>query len=136
MASADHNSPNGEGWANMPNDIHNTRMDTKETDDNEAFRDFVKYGEGSDSENRFDSDDTTAKQEKAQQGMSSTAETQQKMMQGSRTTERDKDQARSRTDKAASSTARQRTAMQQDRGQRPERQMDSRQRGAGKRHGG
>lgn len=120
----------------MPNDIHNMRMDTKDADDNEAFRDFVKNGEGSESENRFDSDDTTAKREKAQQGASSTTETQQKMMQGSRSTERDQDQARTRTDRAASSTARQRTAMQQDRGQRPDRQMDSRQRSAGKHRGG
>ena len=55
-AVADHNSKNGEGWANMPNDIHNTRVETKEADDNEAFRDFVKYGEGSKTENRFDTD--------------------------------------------------------------------------------
>ena len=58
-AFADHNSPNEEGWANMPNDIHNTRMDTMESVDSEAFRDFVKYGEGADSVNRFASDDTT-----------------------------------------------------------------------------
>ena len=30
---ADHNSKNGEGWANMPNDIHNTRIDTRAADD-------------------------------------------------------------------------------------------------------
>ena len=56
-ALADHNSKNGEGWANMPNDIHNTRIETRENDDNDAFRDFVKYGEGSTSVNRFDTDD-------------------------------------------------------------------------------
>ena len=28
-ALADHNSKNGEGWANMPNDIHNTRIETR-----------------------------------------------------------------------------------------------------------
>jgi len=69
---ADHNSKNGEGWANMPNDIHNMRIETREANDNEAFRDFVKYGEGSTSENRFATDDTAApnqannKQDKSQ----------------------------------------------------------------------
>ena len=69
---ADHNSKNGEGWANMPNDIHNMRIETREANDNEAFRDFVKYGEGSASENRFATDDTAApnqannKQDKSQ----------------------------------------------------------------------
>jgi len=48
---ADHNSPWGEGWANMPNDVHNTRLDTR--DDNEAFIDFVRYGNGAESVNRF-----------------------------------------------------------------------------------
>ena len=67
-ALADHNSKNGEGWANMPNDIHNTRIETREADDNEAFRDFVKYGEGSTSENRFESDETVPAQAKKQQG--------------------------------------------------------------------
>lgn len=50
-AQADHMSPWGPGWANMPNDIHNTRLDTR--DDNEAFFDFVRYGAGADSVNRF-----------------------------------------------------------------------------------
>jgi len=54
---ADHNSPMGEGWANMPNDIHNTRIDT--LGDNTAFRDFVQYGDGADSVNRFTDDTTT-----------------------------------------------------------------------------
>ncbi len=48
---ADHMSPCGPGWANMPNDIHNTRFDT--LGDNDAFLDFVMYGEGADSTNRF-----------------------------------------------------------------------------------
>jgi len=51
-ALADHNSRWGEGWANMPNDVHNTRIDTR--GDNEAFRDFVRYGNGAESDNRFD----------------------------------------------------------------------------------
>ena len=51
-AYADHNSKWGEGWANMPNDVHNTRIDTKDGD-NAVFTDFVKYGNGADSVNRF-----------------------------------------------------------------------------------
>ncbi len=51
-ALADHNSKWGAGWANMPNDIHNTRIDTR--DDNDVFRDFVRYGNGAESENRFE----------------------------------------------------------------------------------
>jgi hypothetical protein len=51
MAVADHNSMHGEGWARMPNDIHNTRIDT--LGDNTTFRDFVRYGNGADSTNRF-----------------------------------------------------------------------------------
>ena len=50
-AFADHNSPMGEGWANMPNDIHNTRIETM--GDNEAFAEFVREGNGADSVNRF-----------------------------------------------------------------------------------
>ena len=84
-ALADHNSKNGEGWANMPNDIHNTRIETKEADDNEAFRDFVKYGEGSESVNRFDSDDTTAKRAKEQVGNARAAQSQTSRMGGAQT---------------------------------------------------
>lgn len=58
VALADHNSRWGEGWANMPNDVHNTRIDTR--GDNGAFRDFVRYGNGADSENRFDTTDRGA----------------------------------------------------------------------------
>lgn len=53
-AIADHNSPNGAGWARMPNDIHNTRIDT--LGNNAGFRDFVRYGNGADSTNRYWSD--------------------------------------------------------------------------------
>lgn len=53
---ADHNSPMGAGTANMPNDIHNTRIE----DDNETFMDLVQYGDGADSVNRYaDTTDTT-----------------------------------------------------------------------------
>jgi hypothetical protein len=58
---ADHNSKNGEGWARMPNDIHNTRVDTRESGDNAAFRDFVRYGAGSTTVNRFATDRTTTR---------------------------------------------------------------------------
>lgn len=51
-AMADHNSPNGEGWANMPNDIHNMRIDTLDGDD-DIFIDFVSQGDGADLVNRF-----------------------------------------------------------------------------------
>ena len=65
---ADHNSKNGEGTANMPNDIHNTRVETLETNDSEAFRDFVKYGEGSTTVNRFESEETQPNQANERQG--------------------------------------------------------------------
>jgi hypothetical protein len=65
---ADHNSKNGEGWANMPNDIHNKRIETRESGDNEAFKEFVRYGEGAKSVNRFASEETLAKQAAEQNG--------------------------------------------------------------------
>jgi hypothetical protein len=84
-AFADHNSPNGEGWANMPNDIHNTRIETNESGDNEAFRDFVQYGEGADSVNRFASDETTPPGEQSQKGNADAAKAQTKQMSGTQT---------------------------------------------------
>lgn len=102
-ALADHNSKNGEGWANMPNDIHNTRIETREADDNEAFRDFVKYGEGSTSENRFTTDETVpaqaAKQQgKAQQVQSKVADKARNENRNSvRTNDRTRTETRSRT---------------------------------------
>ncbi len=59
-AHADHMSPWGAGWANMPNDIHNTRIETRLTDDDDAFRDFVRYGEGADSVNQYLTEATAA----------------------------------------------------------------------------
>ncbi|MFO7541286.1 MAG: hypothetical protein R6W97_00555 [Thiobacillus sp.] len=50
-ALADHNSVNEAGWANMPNDIHNTRIEDDLS--STAFRDFVSKGEGADSVNRY-----------------------------------------------------------------------------------
>ena len=54
-AYADHNSIWGAGTANMPNDIHNTRIE----DDNETFLELVQGGGGADSVNRYDDDSTT-----------------------------------------------------------------------------
>ena len=81
-AIADHNSKNGEGTANMPNDIHNTRVETKEANDNEAFRDFVKYGEGSKVPNRYESDETTATQAQAKDGNANSSQRQQQPRDG------------------------------------------------------
>jgi hypothetical protein len=44
VAVADHMSIWGEGWANMPNEIHNLRMEYQ--DDNDAFLSEVQYGAG------------------------------------------------------------------------------------------
>lgn len=52
-AFADHPSVNGAGWANMPNDIHNTRVHTRDAEDDDAFLEFVQYGAGADTVNRF-----------------------------------------------------------------------------------
>jgi len=49
-AYADHNSVWGEGWANMPNDIHNTRIETL-SGDNSEFIVFIRGGGGADSVN-------------------------------------------------------------------------------------
>jgi hypothetical protein len=111
-AFADHNSVNGEGTANMPNDIHNTRIETKEADDNEAFRDFVQYGEGSESVNRFADDDTTPARAKAQEGEAKAAETQTRQMTGNRTNTKVKEQRRTRVDTATGSQTRQRSNRQ------------------------
>jgi hypothetical protein len=57
-ALADHNSIWGPGTANMPNDIHNTRIE----DDNETFLELVQQGGGADSVNRYDDGtDTTTR---------------------------------------------------------------------------
>jgi hypothetical protein len=52
VAMADHNSVWGMGYANMPNDVHNTRLDPDVTD--EEFRDLVKSGVLADTLNRCD----------------------------------------------------------------------------------
>jgi len=75
-ASADHNSRWGEGWANMPNDIHNTRIETR--GDSAAFRDLVRYGNGADSDNRFSTSEATDRQ----QGSSNTRRSRTPATQG------------------------------------------------------
>ena len=50
-ALADHNSPHGAGWANMPNDIHNTRIEDDLS--GTEFADFVRQGAGADTVNRY-----------------------------------------------------------------------------------
>jgi len=93
QAIADHNSKWGEGWANMPNDIHNTRLDTRATDDNEAFKDFVKYGNGADSVNRFDDGEEGGNGQTKQAGPPARAAADQDRL---RDQDRQKDQAQDR----------------------------------------
>jgi len=56
-ALADHNSPHGAGWANMPNDVHNTRIEDGLS--GTEFRDFVRQGAGADTVNRYLDSTTT-----------------------------------------------------------------------------
>jgi hypothetical protein len=109
---ADHNSKNGEGWANMHNDIHNMRIETRESGDNEAFKDFVKYGEGAKSVNRFASEDAEPNQAAEQKGDAkmnqnkgeSKAQKQNKLETKAATRDQSRSEARSRlrTDATAS----------------------------------
>jgi hypothetical protein len=62
-AFADHNSKWGEGWAKMPNDIHNTRIETRGS--NTSFRDFVQYGDGATSDNRFPTSESNVRSRQA-----------------------------------------------------------------------
>lgn len=111
-AIADHNSQNGPGWANMPNDIHNTRIETLEADDNEAFRDFVKYGEGSESVNSLNPpDENTAQRAREQAGKAATEQAQAKQQAGARKNERVQEQRRIRPEGAPD---RQRTMRDRD----------------------
>ena len=130
-AIADHNSKEGEGWANMPNDIHNTRVETLETKDNEAFRDFVKYGEGSASVNRFDSDDTTAQRAKEQKGKATAEQAWARQQAGTRNNEQVKEQRRIRPEGAPGASERQRSMRERDTGYRAEQQAMDRQRARG-----
>ena len=130
-AFADHNSKEGEGWANRPNDIHNTRVETLEGKDNAAFRDFVKYGEGSESVNRLDSDDTTARHAKQQKGMATAEQVQAQQRAGTRKNEQVKERRRNRPERAPGASERQRNMRERDAGYRAERQGMDRQRARG-----
>lgn len=50
-AAADHNSVWGAGWANMLNDIHNTRIEDNLS--GSEWRDFVRQGAGASTVNRY-----------------------------------------------------------------------------------
>ena len=53
FAVADHMSPDGIGTANMPNDVHNTRLDVRLSDaPNTCFTDQVQTGVLADDPNR------------------------------------------------------------------------------------
>ena len=57
-ALADHNSPMGAGWANMPNDIHNIQIEDDLS--GSEFSDVVQQGAGAATVNRYlDSTSTT-----------------------------------------------------------------------------
>ena len=60
-ALADHNSPYGDCWANMPNNIHNTRVETRETDEQDAWLEFIQSGDANETINSclLDSTSTT-----------------------------------------------------------------------------
>ena len=133
---ADHNSVNEEGWANMPNDIHNERVRTLEEGDNEAFREFVKYGEGSETDNTLNTDNLTAKREKAQTGKSETEQAQTKAMEGTRENSRSQEQRRDRPESVSGSTMRDRAASQRGTTMRSDRdRRSSGQRSTGRRGG-
>jgi hypothetical protein len=55
-ALADHNSPMGAGWANMPNDIHNIQIEDDLS--GTEFSDIVSEGAGADTVNRYLDTDT------------------------------------------------------------------------------
>jgi len=65
-ALADHNSPWGAGWANMPNDIHNIQIEDDLS--GTEFSDLVRQGAGADTVNRYLDSTTTL-----QSGSGSTA---------------------------------------------------------------
>lgn len=66
-AMADHKSVNGAGWANMPNDIHNTRLE--DNLDSTAWRDFVSKGAGSQTINRYTDTTTSVTGQRSMTGM-------------------------------------------------------------------
>ena len=135
-AFADHNSKQGAGWANMPNDIHNTRVETLEANDNEAFRDFVKYGEGSESVNSLNPpDDSTARRAQEQQGKAATEQAQASQQAGSRKNERVREQRRIRPEGGPGASDRPRSMRERDTGYRSSRNLGDRSRSRGGRGG-
>lgn len=56
-AWADHNSVWGPGMASMPNDIHNARIE--DDLDQDEWTDFVQYGSGADTVNRYEDTSTS-----------------------------------------------------------------------------
>jgi hypothetical protein len=56
-ALADHNSPMGAGWANMPNDIHNIQIEDDLS--GTEFSDVVSQGAGAATVNRYLDSTTT-----------------------------------------------------------------------------
>lgn len=56
--SADHNSMHDAGWANMPNDIHNSVIEDDLS--GQEFMEFVSQGSGADSVNRYSDDETNS----------------------------------------------------------------------------
>ena len=129
---ADHNSKNGEGTANMPNDIHNTRVETLENNDSEAFREFVQYGEGSKTVNRFDSEETQSNNAVEQKGNANTSRNQGEANAASqnrvetRTSKRNQSRTESRTNRESRAA----------RASRPDRGATSARSRGGRRSGG
>jgi len=113
QAIADHNSKWGEGWANMPNDVHNTRIDTRASGDNEAFKDFVQYGNGAESVNRYDDGEDGGNRQMKQAGPVAEAAAEKDPL---RDQDRTKDQVRDRSrDHQASASGAQQGEMLQTR---------------------
>jgi hypothetical protein len=131
-AIADHNSPHGPGWANMPNDIHNTRVETLDSNDNEAFRDFVKYGEGADSVNSENPpDENTVQRVKEQKGKATTEQTEAKQQAGERKNARVQDRRQIRPEGGPGASDRQRSMRERDTGYRAGNRGGDRQRERG-----
>ena len=61
VVMADHNSPHGMCWANMPNNIHNVRLETRDDipGQDEDFLTFVQGGAGADVPNECLEGDAT-----------------------------------------------------------------------------
>jgi wobble nucleotide-excising tRNase len=116
----------------MPNDIHNTRVETLESNDNEAFRDFVKYGEGAESVNSENPpDENTAQRAKEQKGKAATEQAQAKQQAGTRKNERVQEQRQIRPEGAPGASDRQRSMRDRDMSHRGSRNVGDRERSRG-----